>query len=154
MTQPPQHQDAASPARPASRRRPPAVIAAVLLMVPVGAVWLFCAVAFSVAMARTEGAAFFKYALAIPISGLCLFVAYMCAVSIHNAWRGTANRLQVPANFTFFLFAIVVIRLVVTRKLEFDPTMITPLVLGVAAAVALRLSSTAAAREWFDRRPG
>lgn len=153
MTQPPQHQDAASLNRPASTvRRPPAVIAAVLLMVPVFAVWLFCAVAFWVGMARTEGAALLRYALAIPISGLCLFVAYMSAVSIHNAWKGTVNRLQVPAGFTFFLFALAVINLVVQRKLEFEPTMITPIVLGVMAAVALRLSNTAAAREWFGSR--
>jgi hypothetical protein len=121
-------------------------------MLPVCAVWLFCAMAFSVAMARTEGDAFWKYALAIPISGLCLFVAYMCAVSIRNAWRGTINRLQVPAGFTFFLFALVLVRLVTERKLEFDPTMITPIVLGVMAAVALRLSNTDAAREWFMQR--
>jgi threonine/homoserine/homoserine lactone efflux protein len=149
VTQLPQRQDAAS-----DTRRPPAVIAAVLLMVSVCAVWLFCATAFSVAMARTEAAAFLKYALAIPISGLCLFVAYMCAVSIHNAWRGTANRLQVPANLSFVLFALVVVRLLVERKLEFEPTMITPIVLGVMAAIALRLSSTPAARGWFDRRQG
>ena len=125
MTQPPRTQQAASPTRPVSRRRPPAVIAAVLLMVPVFAVWLFCAVAFTVGMAGTEGAAVLRYALAIPISGLCLFVAFMCAVAINNAWRGTVNRLQVPAGFTFFLFAIVVVRLVVERRLEFEPTMIT-----------------------------
>lgn len=153
MTQLPSTPSAAphDPTPPAAARRPPAVIAAVLLMVPVFAVWLFCAIAFSVAMARTEGAAFLKYALAIPISGLCLFVAYMCFVAIRSAWRGTANRLQVPAGFTFTLFGLALIRLVMERKLEFEPTMTTPIVLGVIAAVALGLSNTAAAREWFER---
>jgi hypothetical protein len=79
-------------------------------------------------------------------------VAYMCAVATHNAWQGTVNRLQVPANFTFFLFALVVVRLVVERKLEFEPTMITPIVLGVMAAIALALSKTAAAQAWFGNR--
>jgi hypothetical protein len=148
MTQQPQHQSAVAP----TRRRPPAVIAAVLLMVPVCAVWLFCAIAFAVAMIRSGNVGFLTWALIIPISGLCLFVAYMCAVATHNAWSGTVNRLQVPANFTFFLFALVVVRLVVERKLEFEPTMITPIVLGVMAAIALALSKTAAAQAWFGNR--
>ena len=152
MTQPPQPQQAAPPGRPASGRRPAAVVAAVLLMVPVCAVWLFCAVAFAVAMIRSGNAGILTWALIIPISGLCLFVAYMCAVAIYNAWRGTVNRLQVPANFTFFLFALVVVRLVTTRKLEFEPTMITPIVLGVMAGIALYLSNTPAARGWFGTR--
>lgn len=158
MTQPPPSGGPASQVAtptsvgPSPQRRPPAVIAAAVLMVPVFAIWLFCAIAWGVVMSRMDGDAFWKYALGIPISGLCLFVAYMSVVAITSAWRGTRNVLQVPAGFTFGLFGLVLIRLVVERKLEFEPTMTTPIVLGVVAAVALRLSNTAAAREWFARR--
>ena len=142
---------AARPPATAARRRPPELVAAVLLMVPVGAVWAFLAVAWGVVMARTEGDTFLKVMLAVPISALCALVAFMSFVALRQAWRGTRNRLSVPAGFTFVLFAITLVRLVVERKLAFEPTMITPIVLGLMAGVALRLANTAAAQEWFSR---
>ncbi|HSK98572.1 MAG TPA: hypothetical protein VK891_18235 [Euzebyales bacterium] len=102
-------------------------------------------------MARMDGAAIFAWALGVPGSALCLFVAYMCFVAIREAWRGTRNRLQVPAGFTFSLFGLVLVRLLVERKLEFEPTMVTPIVLAVMAGVALGLSRTPPALEWFAR---
>jgi hypothetical protein len=140
-----------NPAAPAHASRPAAIVAAVVLMLPVAAVWLVCAVAWGVAMARMDGAAIFAWALGIPISGLCLLVTYMGFVAIRDAWRGTRNVLQVPAGFTFSLFGLVLIRLLVERKLEFEPTMVTPIVLGVMAGVALGLSRTRPAQEWFAR---
>jgi hypothetical protein len=147
MTQPPPNE---APAPPAVTR-PPAIVAAVLLMIPVGAIWVVCAVAWGVAMARMDGAAIFGWALGVPVCALCLLVAYMSFVAIRDAWRGTHDRLSIPAGFTFTLFALVVIRLVIGRRLEFEPTMVTPIVLGVMAGIAMALSRTPPALEWFAR---
>lgn len=141
------------PVAAASVRRPPAIVAAALLMLPVGVVWVVCAVAWAMAMARMDGSAIFGWALGVPISGLCAFVAYMSFVACRDAWRGTRNMLPVPAGLVFSLFGLVLVRLLVERKIEFEPTMVTPIVLAIMAGIALGLSRTPPAQEWFARPP-
>ncbi|MDG4762757.1 hypothetical protein O7632_01290 [Solwaraspora sp. WMMD406] len=139
---------AGEPARPG--RRPLAVVFAVLLMVPAAVVWLIAGVGFVVATARSEGS--FKWLLwivGLGILGICLLVVAMTLAGMWLAWAGDSNVLRVPAGFTVGLFVVVLVTLLAQGRLDYQPTMTTPLVIGTLAGISLVLLHTPAARRWL-----
>ncbi|WP_433651968.1 hypothetical protein ACQP2C_05635 [Micromonospora zamorensis] len=132
-------------------RRPATVIAAILLMVPAAVTWLVAGVAFLVAMARSEeDGKIFLIVLALLILMLCLLLVAMTVGGMVLAWRlADPSGLRTPAGFTLGLFVLTLVGLLVQGKLSFQPTMVTPLVVGALSGVALVLINTRSAREWF-----
>ena len=148
---PPPPPMAAPPPVARPRRRPPAVVAAVVLMLPVMLTWAVAGVAFSVAMLRGEGSMILILALVIPIFALCTLLALMTLTGLFTAWSGRGTALKVPAVFTFSLFFLALINMLVRRQLSFQPTMVTPLVVGAMAGAAFALLRSAPAKAWFGR---
>lgn len=153
---PPRAGPSGTPVPPATARRPITVVAAILLMVPTALTWLVAGVAFFVAMARSDGdGKIFLIVIAVLILALCLLLVAMTVGGMVLAWRraGTAG-LRTPATFTFGLFVVALVGLLVQGKLSFQPTMVTPLVVGGLSGVALALLKSRSARDWFagDRR--
>ncbi|MET0495082.1 MAG: right-handed parallel beta-helix repeat-containing protein [Actinoplanes sp.] len=133
-----------------SVRRPPQIVAAALLMIPAAVTWVVAGIAWMVVTSRLEGDALFLFwIIALAILALCLFVAFMCVAGIRYAWRGGPKVLTIPAGFTMGLFVIAIITLIVQRKLEYKPTMLTPLIVGGLAAVALGMLNSKPADRWF-----
>lgn len=66
-------------------------------------------------------------------------------------WSTTSTPVAtgIPATFTFGLFAISLVSLLVQGKLTFQPTMVTPLVVGGLSGVALALLKSRPAKDWF-----
>ncbi|WP_431727991.1 hypothetical protein [Verrucosispora sp. TAA-831] len=150
----------APPGLPAPGRtaapRPPVVTLAVLLMVPAVVVWLVAGIAFFLAMLRTEGTGIGRL-LVVGIGGavlaLALLVVFLASLGMMMAWQGDgAAGLTVPAGFTFGIFVVVIVTLLSQGKLTFQPTMVTPLVVGGLAGVSLALVCSPPARAWFARR--
>lgn len=132
-------------------RRPPTVIVAVILMVPVFVTWLVAGVAWLVVVARTPGdtGRIFWWILGALIFALCLFVAYMSAVGAVQAWRGHSTKMKIPAGFTVALFVIALINLFVHGRISYSPSQIVPLVVGAMAGAALVLIGSRSATAWF-----
>ncbi|MFF0150122.1 hypothetical protein [Micromonospora sp. NPDC005203] len=139
------------PVPPATARRPAAVIAAILLMVPVAVTWLVAGIAFFVAMMRAEGdGVFLVIILAVVVLALCLLLVFMTVLGMVFTWRRLGPEgLRVPASFTFGLFVVFLVGLLATGKLDFQPTMVTPLVVGGLAGAALVLLKSRQAKDWF-----
>ncbi|MFG2062002.1 hypothetical protein ACGFIK_11345 [Micromonospora sp. NPDC048871] len=140
-----------------SARRPFVVTLAVLLMLPSIVTWLIAGIAFFRAMLGAEGDGLGR-ALVVGIGAgvlaIALLVVMLGALGILMAWTGdSAQGLAVPAGFTFGLFVVVLVVLLVQGKLSFAPTMVTPLVVGGLAGVALALIKSPPARTWFAGRP-
>ncbi|QOC89813.1 hypothetical protein [Micromonospora craniellae] len=147
---PPTAGEAAVPSRPV------VVTLAVLLMVPAVAVWLVAGIAFFLAMLRTEGSGIGRL-LVVGIGGavlaLALLVVFLASLGMMMAWQGDgAAGLVVPAGFTFGIFVVVIVTLLTQGKLTFEPTMVTPLVVGGLAGVSLALVCSPPARAWFAGR--
>ncbi|MGW0434906.1 hypothetical protein ACWDV4_20500 [Micromonospora sp. NPDC003197] len=137
-------------AYPTLMRRPPAVVAAALLMLPGAATWLAAGIGFLVAIARTEGdAKFLLWIIAFGILGVSLLLVLMTLHGIWAAWRGRSSLLTVPAGFTLALFVLALVNLLVQGRLNYTPTMLTPLIVGGLAGVALVLLKSRPARAWF-----
>ncbi|MGC5033687.1 hypothetical protein [Micromonospora sp. DT229] len=136
--------------------RPLVVTLAVLLMLPSIVTWLIAGIAFFRAMLGAEGDGLGR-ALVVGIGAgvlaIALLVVMLGALGILMAWTGdSAQGLAVPAGFTFGLFVVVLVVLLVQGKLSFAPTMVTPLVVGGLAGVALALIKSPPARAWFAGR--
>ncbi|WP_146605808.1 hypothetical protein [Micromonospora craterilacus] len=146
---------AAAGSGPASRR-PMVVTLAVLLMLPAVVTWLIAGIAFFLAMMRTEGDGLGKFLVVVigaVVLALALLVVLLASLGILIAWRGDgAEGLTVPAGFTFGLFVVVIVTLLVQGKLSYQPTMVTPLVVGGLAGVSLALIKSPPARAWFASR--
>jgi hypothetical protein len=132
------------------------VTLAVLLMAPAVVVWLVAGIAFFLAMLRTEGTGIGRL-LVVGIGGavlaLALLVVFLASLGMMMAWQGDgAAGLTVPAGFTFGIFVVVIVTLLTQGKLTFQPTMVTPLVVGGLAGVSLALVCSPPARAWFARR--
>ncbi|MEU4642029.1 hypothetical protein [Micromonospora sp. NPDC023814] len=153
---PPHAGPSGAPVPPTAAPRPITVVAAILLMVPTALTWLVAGVAFFVAMARSDGdGKTFLIVIAVLILALCLLLVAMTVGGMVLAWRRAgAAGLRTPATFTFGLFVVALVGLLVQGKLSFQPTMVTPLVVGGLAGVALALLKSRSARDWFggDRR--
>ncbi|MFD0782439.1 hypothetical protein ACFQZ8_00650 [Micromonospora azadirachtae] len=153
---PPHAGASGAPVLPTAVRRPPTVIAAIVLMVPTAVTWLVAGVAFFVAMARSDGdGKVFLIVLALLILALRLLLVAMTVGGMVLAWRRAgAAGLQTPATFTFGLFLVALVGLLVQGKLSFQPTMVTPLVVGGLSGVALALLKSRPTTDWFagDRR--
>ncbi|MFG2059420.1 hypothetical protein ACGFI9_35955 [Micromonospora sp. NPDC048930] len=149
------HPDAPPSPLPPPARPPTAVVTAILLMVPTALTWLVAGVAFFAAMARSDGdGKIFLIVIAVPILALCLLVTVITVGGMVLAWRRTgAEGLRIPAAFTFGLFAISLLSLLVQGKLSFHPTMVTPLVVGGLSGVALALLKSRPAKDWFAGNP-
>lgn len=134
-------------------RRPASVVAAVLLMGPAFATWLFAGFGFLVVTARTEGdtGRILLWILAVAILALCLLLAYMTAVGAVQAWRGRSTRLTIPAGFTTALFFIAVINLIVQGKISYTASQLVPLIVGGMAGAALILLNSRGAAAWLSR---
>jgi hypothetical protein len=146
MPEPPKA-DAPVPGRP-----PPVVLAAIVLIAPATILWPVAGTAFVVSIARTESSAkALWWALALLVFALCLFVGYMGARGMFEAWRGVSKRIRVPAIFTLSIFFVAIVNLLVKGKIEYDPTQILPLVVGALAGLALFLTRTPDAEAWFNR---
>jgi parallel beta-helix repeat protein len=131
-------------------RRPPAIVAAVLLMAPVAVTWLVAGIAWMVVTSRLEGDALFLFwILAVFILLLCLLVTLMAVVAMATAWYGVTNAMNLPAGFTLAVFVLALVNLLVQHKIEYNPTMLTPLIVGSLAAVAAALARSAPAKKWF-----
>ncbi|GIJ79989.1 hypothetical protein SAMN05443287_11764 [Micromonospora phaseoli] len=144
------------PATLPPRRRPVVVILAVLLMVPSIVTWLIAGFAFFRAMLRSEGDGLGRF-LVVCIGagglGIALLVVLLGSLGMLMAWVGdSAEGLAVPAGFTFGLFVVVIVVLLVQGKLSYHPTMVTPLVVGGLAGVSLALIKSPPARAWFTGR--
>jgi hypothetical protein len=137
--------------QPGPVRRPPAVIAAVVLMLPVFVTWVIAGFGFLSAVARTEDGTgkFLLWILAVAILALCLLVALMAAVGMVHAWRGRSTMMKIPAGFTLALFCLALINLLVHRRISFHPTQVTPLVVGAMAGAAIVLINSKGATAWF-----
>ncbi|MFY1635106.1 hypothetical protein ACN27F_17840 [Solwaraspora sp. WMMB335] len=137
-----------------TRRRPVAVVTAVLLMLPAALLWLVGGIAFVSAIARLQGDAMFLFwLLAVAVAGLCLLVTLMTAAGMWIAWQGGPGVLRVPAGLTFGLLLAALAVLVLLDKVAYEPTMLTPMVVGGLAGTALLLLATPPARRWLDHRP-
>lgn len=132
---------------------PPAVIAAVLLMVPAAVTWLVAGVAFVVAIARggRGDAMFLVWIIAMGILGICLLMVLLTVTGIRHAWRGRSNLLTKPAGVTVALFVVALVNLLIRKRLTYHPTMLTPLVVGSLALVALALLRSKPAKAWLTR---
>lgn len=131
-------------------QRPPAVVAAVLLMVPAGLTWFAAAIGWLLVTWRLEGDFLFLFwILAVLIVALCLLVTGMTISGIRHAWRGWSGLLAIPAGFTVALFVLTLVTLIGRGRISYHPTMLTPLIVGGLAAVALVLLRTGPARKWF-----
>jgi hypothetical protein len=133
---------------PAHNPRPLSVTVAGLLMLPVGATWATAGIAFTVGMMRDDGS-FLAWALVIPILLLCLFLAYMSFVGAWQLYRGTSIKVLIPAYFTFAMFGLAIINLLVQGRISFSPTQILPLVVGVMAIVAHILVHRQSSMDWI-----
>jgi hypothetical protein len=130
--------------------RPPVVVAAVLLMIPAALTWLVAGIGWLVVTSRLEGDALFLFwILAVFILALCLLLVAMTISGMRHAWRGWSNLLRIPAGVTAALFALALIGLIVRRSISYEPTMVTPLVVGGLAGVAMVLLTSAPAKKWF-----
>ncbi|GAA0363001.1 hypothetical protein [Micromonospora gifhornensis] len=144
----------ASPPPPG--RRPIVVTLAVVLMVPSIVTWLIAGIAFFRAMLAAEGTGLGRVlvvGIGAGVLAIALLMVLLAALGILMAWTGdSAQGLAVPAGFTFGLFVVVIVVLLVQGKLTFEPTMVTPLVVGGLAGVALALVKSPPARAWFAGR--
>ncbi|ASW57124.1 right-handed parallel beta-helix repeat-containing protein [Plantactinospora sp. KBS50] len=140
---------------PAGTRRPPAVIAAVLLMVPAALTWLVAGIGFTVATYRAEGdPKWLLWIVALAILALCLLITFVTVIGIWLAWTGDSQILRGPAGITVALFLITLIMLLVRGRLHFERTMLTPLVVGALATVAIALLRSGPAKAWFRAHSG
>lgn len=137
-------------------RRPATVVLAVVLMAPVFVAWLVGGFVWLVVTARTEGdtGMIFLWILAIAILALCLLLAFMCGIGMIQAWRGQSQKIRIPAYFTFALFFIALLNLIIKGKISFTPSQLVPLILGAFAGIALFLLSRKSAAAWFARSGG
>ncbi|RIV34346.1 hypothetical protein [Micromonospora radicis] len=137
-------------------RRPIAVTLAALLMVPAIVTWLIAGIAFFVAMLRAEGDGIGRIlvvGIGAAVLALALLMVFLASMGILMAWTGdSAEGLTVPAGFTFGLFVVVIVVLLVQGKLSYQPTMVTPLVVGGLAGVSIALIKSPPARAWFAGR--
>ncbi|WP_433530410.1 hypothetical protein ACQPYA_30360 [Micromonospora sp. CA-263727] len=137
-------------------RRPIVVTLAVLLMLPAIVTWLIAGIAFLRAMLRAEGDGLGRIlvvGIGAAVLALALLVVLLAALGSAMAWQGaSAEGLTVPAAFTFGLFVVVIVTLLVQGKLSYQPTMVTPLVVGGLAGVSLALIKSPPARAWFASR--
>ncbi|GGM60577.1 hypothetical protein GCM10011608_52060 [Micromonospora sonchi] len=137
-------------------RRPPVVTLAALLMLPAIVTWLIAGIAFFLAMLRTEGDGLGRIlvvGIGAGVLALALLVVFLASIGILMAWTGdNAQGLAVPASFTFGLFVVVIVVLLAQGKLTYQPTMVTPLVVGGLAGVSLALIKSSPARAWFAGR--
>lgn len=140
--------------RPA--RRPFVVTLAVLLTLPSIVTWLIAGIAFFRAMLGTEGDGLGRLlvvGIGAGVLAIALLMVLLSALGMLMAWKGdSAEGLSVPAGFTFGLFVVVIVVLLVQGKLSYEPTMVTPLVVGGLAGVALALVKSPPARAWFASR--
>jgi len=119
-------------------------------MLPAAGTWLVAGIGFLVATARTEGdAKFLLWIIASGILGISLLLVLMTLYGIRAAWRGRSTLLTVPAGFTMALFVLALINLLVRGRLDYTPTMLTPLIVGGLAGVAFVLLKSRPARAWF-----
>ncbi len=131
-------------------RRPPAVVAAVLLMVPAGLTWLAAGLGWLVVTWGLEGDFLFLFwILAVVILALCLLLVGLTVSGMRHAWRGWSGLLAIPAGFTAALFVLTLATLLIRHRISYHPTMLTPLIVGGLAAVAVVLLKSGPAREWF-----
>ncbi|WP_091080644.1 hypothetical protein [Micromonospora nigra] len=128
-----------------------AVTIAVLLMLPVAGTWLVAGIAFFRAMLSTEGdARFLVVGIGAGVLAICLLLVLMTALGMLVAWAGRGREgLTAPATFTFGIFVVVLVSLLVQGRLGYEPTMVTPLVVGAMAGVARGLLASRPARAWF-----
>ncbi|MEV6695181.1 hypothetical protein AB0M35_27285 [Micromonospora sp. NPDC051196] len=137
-------------------RRPVVVTLAALLMLPSIVTWLIAGIAFFRAMLGAEGDGLGRVlvvGIGAGVLAIALLVVLLAALGTLMAWTGdSAQGLAVPAGFTFGLFVVVIVVLLVQGKLSFEPTMVTPLVVGGLAGVALALIKSRPARAWFASR--
>ncbi len=137
-------------------RRPIAVTLAILLMVPSVVIWLIAGIAFFRAMLRADGdgpGRLLVVGIGAAVLALALLVVLLTSLGMMMAWQGDGSAgLVVPAAFTFGIFVVVIVTLLVQDKLTYQPTMVTPLVVGGLAGVALALVMTPPARAWFAGR--
>lgn len=143
-----------SPVPATTARRPVAVTLAVLLMLPVAGTWLVAGVAFFRAMLSVGGdARFLVVGIGAAVLAVCLLVVLTTALGMIVAWTGRGREgLTTPATFTFGLFVVVLVALLVQGRLGFEPTMVTPLVVGAMAGAARGLLASRPARAWFAAR--
>lgn len=137
--------------------RPPAVVAAVLLMIPTALTWFVAGIGWIVVTWRLEGDFLFLFwILAVFIVALCMLLVAMTVSGIRHAWRGWSNMLRIPAGFTAGLFVVTLVVLLAQGKLSYQPTMLTPLVVGALAGIAAGLINSRPAKKWlaggFERR--
>ncbi|GIJ08384.1 hypothetical protein ACFFMR_29435 [Micromonospora andamanensis] len=141
---------------PTSPGRPVAVTLAVFLMVPAVLTWLIGGIAFFRALLNAEGDGLGKVlvvGIGAGVLAIALLVVLLAGMGILMAWTGdNASGLAVPAGFTFGLFVVVIVTLLAQGKLSYQPTMITPLVVGGLAGVSLVLVKSPPARAWFASR--
>jgi hypothetical protein len=130
--------------------RPPAIVAAVLLMIPAVLTWSAAGIGWTVVTWRLEGDFLFLFwILAVVILGLCMLLAAMTVSGMRHAWRGWSNLLRIPAGFTAALFVLALVGFVVQQKVSYQPTMVTPLVVGGLAGVSAVLLNSRPAKNWF-----
>ncbi|MCZ7422057.1 MULTISPECIES: hypothetical protein [unclassified Micromonospora] len=143
---------------PVPGRRPVVVTIAALLMLPSIVTWLIAGFAFFRAMLRAEGDGLGKIlvvGIGAGVLAIALLVVLLAAMGIFMAWTGdNPAGLAVPAGFTFGLFVVVIVTLLAQGKLSYQPTMVTPLVVGGLAGVSLVLIKSPPARAWFASRGG
>lgn len=137
--------------------RPPAVVAAALLMVPTALTWFAAGIGWFVVTWRLEGDFLFLFwILAFFIVALCMLLVAMTVSGIRHAWRGWSNMLRIPGGFTAGLFLVTLVVLIAQGKLSYQPTMLTPLVVGALAGLATILINGRPAKAWlaggFERR--
>jgi len=119
-------------------------------MAPAAVIWLIAGVGFLIATARTEGSPkSLLWILAIAILALCLLLVLMTLAGMRQAWQGRSTLLRIPAGFTLGLFVLALVNLLVQGRLDYKPTMTTPLVVGALAGVALILLSSGPAERWL-----
>jgi hypothetical protein len=133
-----------------SSGRPPAVVAAALLMIPTALTWFAAGIGWIVVTWRLEGDFLFLFwILAVFIVALCMLLVAMTVSGIRHAWRGWSNMLRIPAGFTAGLFVLTLVVLLVQGKLSYQPTMLTPLVVGGLAGISAGLINSRPAKTWF-----
>ncbi|WFE25949.1 hypothetical protein O7623_21645 [Solwaraspora sp. WMMD791] len=138
----------------AAPRRPAVVVAAVLLAIPTAVLWLVAGVAILRVGFGAEGlAAFLMWIIAAGIFGICLLLLLMTLGGMRVVWTGGPNMLQLPAGVTVGLVLVVPGVLLLLGRIDYNRTMVAPMIVGGLAGLALILLETPPARRWVGHRP-
>ncbi len=134
-----------------SAKRPPALYAAIALLAPAVFLWFAAAVGCVRVIMRSEGDAVFLIWIIFVFLGLiCVLLAFMCLVAMLLAWTGEpAHQWHLAAGVTAGLCLITVVNLLVRGTIDYNPTQIGPIVVGVLAVISLVLVNTKPVVRWL-----